>query len=44
MLTNMPLERRNGGEEATRAGCEADAAVAAPTASTESFLVVSPID
>ncbi len=41
VLTKMPLERRSGGEEATRAGCEADAAVAAPT--IESFLEVGPI-
>ena len=43
VATKMTLERRSGGEEATRAGCEADAAVAAPTAPIESFLVVGPI-
>ena len=43
VLTKMPLERRSGGEEATRAGCEADDAAAAPTAPIESFLLVGPI-
>ena len=43
VLTKMPLKRRSGGEKATRAGCEADAAVAAHTEPIESFLVVGPI-
>ena len=43
VFTKVPLERRSGGEEATRAGCEADAAAVAPTAPIESFLVVGPI-